>query len=115
MEALHDRTGRVHAWLDKASGRIVNLNGRHVAFVDNDSVYDLGGSHIGWWRDGHIRDRNGAAALFTADATNLGVVKPVRQVKPVQPVKAVAPVKPVKAVKPVKPVKQLAWAAQLPF
>jgi hypothetical protein len=115
MEALHDQSGGVYCWFDQGSGRIISLRGKNLAFVDGDSVYDWGGQHIGWWQDGHIRDRQGAVALFTADAGSLGVVKPVRAVRPVSPVKPVAPVRPVKQVKPVKTVKKLAWSSQMPF
>lgn len=111
MEALYDRSGRVYAWLDE-NGRIISLKGKHLAFIDDGSVYSWRGKHIGWWRDGHIRDSSGAVAVFSADATNLGVVK---HVKPVKPVKAVVPVRPVKAVKPVRPVRKLAWADVVPF
>ena len=114
MEALYDSSGGVYAWLDER-GRIIGLRGDHLAFIDGDSVYNWRGQHVGWWRDGHIRDSSGAVAVFTAGATNLGVVKPVKAVKPVKPVKAVAPVKPVKAVKPVRPVKQLSWSRNIPF
>jgi len=103
MEALYDSSGRVYAWLDEG-GRILGLGGNHLAFIEGDSVYDWHGQHVGWWGNGHIRDNAGAVAVFSGDADNLGVVKPVKAVKPVQPVKAVAPVKPVKAVKPVRPV-----------
>lgn len=114
MEALYNRSGRVYAWLDDR-GRIISLRGKHLAFIHDNSVYSWRGRHIGWWRDGHIRDSAGAVAVFTADATNLGLVKPVRHVKPVKPVKAVAPVKPVRAVKSVRPVRRIAWAENIPF
>jgi|ERR1700683_5805470 len=115
MDALFNQSGGVYAWLDTATGNIVSLSGQHLAFIDGDSVYNWQGQHIGWWQDGHIRDRVGAVALFTDVAGSLGVVKPVRAVKPVQPGKAVSPVRPVKAVKPVRSVKQLAWSTSLPF
>ncbi len=97
MEALYDESGRAYAWLDEPTGRIFSLRGKNIAFIDGDSVYAWSGRHIGWWGDGHIRDRSGAVAVFTAGAASLGVVKPVTAVKPVQPVKAVSPVRPVKA------------------
>jgi hypothetical protein len=115
MEALYAQTGQVHAWLDTGTGRILSLSGQHVAFIDRDSVYDWHGRHIGWWHDDHIRDSAGAVAVFTANAGNIGVVKPVKAVKPIQPVKAVAPVKPIKSIKPVRPVRQLSWSSNIPF
>jgi hypothetical protein len=114
MEALYDHSGRVYAWLDEGR-RIIGLRGNHLAFIEGDSVYTWKGQHIGWWGDDHIRDKTGAVAVFTATAINLGLVKPVKAVRPVQPVKAVIPVKPMKAVKPVKPVKRLSWSRSMPF
>jgi hypothetical protein len=115
MEALYDQTGRVYCWLDEPSSRIIGLDGSNKAFIADNSVYDWRGAHIGWWQNGHVRDRTGAVALFTAVATALGVVAPVKAVRPVQPVKQVSPVRPVKHVKPVKPVNQMGWSRKLPF
>ena len=115
MEALYDQRGRVHAWLDFDRDNILDLRGKHLAFIADDSVYNWRGQHIGWWIDGCVRDPSNAAAYFIADAGSIGVVKPVKAVRPVQPVKAVPPVRPVKQVKPVKPVKKLTWSANPPF
>ena len=115
MEALYDQSGKVHAWLDTERENILSLKGKHLAVLSDESVYDWRGHHIGWWLDGCIRDASNAAAYFIADAGSFGVVKPVKQVRPVQPVKAVAPVRPVRAVKPVRPVKRLAWSQHPPF
>jgi hypothetical protein len=114
MEALYGRTGRVYAWLHE-TGKIYGLRGENLAFVDTDSVFAWNGAHIGWWQDGHLRDRSGCVAFFTAEARNLGVTRPVRAVRPVKPVRAVSPVKPVKAVKPARPVKRSAWSPEMPF
>ncbi|MDN7865052.1 hypothetical protein QZM19_16810 [Burkholderia multivorans] len=115
MLALYQKNGAVYAWLDETSGRILDLRGKNLAFVDGDSVYGWNGRHIGWWQDGHIRDQNGAVAMFTDVASNLGVVAPVKAVRPVQPIKSIAPIRPVKSVKPIRPVRQLSWAAKMPF
>jgi hypothetical protein len=40
MEPLYDQSGDVHGWINQATGRIVNLRGQHVAFVEGDSVYN---------------------------------------------------------------------------
>lgn len=115
MEALYGQTGAVYAWLDEPTGRILGLQGQHLAFIDGDSVYRWTGQHIGWWADGHIRDHRGAVAVFTAGATRLGVIKPVKAIKPIKPIKQIAPVRPVKSVKPVRAIRRLAWASHIPF
>jgi hypothetical protein len=116
MEALHDRGGRVYCWFDEESGHFISLRGDNLAFIDGNSIYDWNGRHVGWWQDGHIRDRTGAVVLLTADAQNMGVTKPVRAVHPVKPVRHVAPVKPIKDARPDRPASRLAWsAAGMPF
>ena len=114
MEALYDRTGAVYAWLHE-TGKIYGLSAENLAFINQNHVYDWTGAHIGWWQDGHIRDAHGAVAVFTAEATNMGVVRPVRAVRPVRPIRAISPVRPIKAVSPVKPVRQLSWSQRMPF
>jgi 4-fold beta-flower domain-containing protein len=115
MEALYSESWDVYCWLDETSWRIISLRGNNLAFVAGNSVYNWHGRHIGWWQHGHMRDKKGAVALFTAGATMLGVVTPVRAVRPVQPVEQVPPVRPAKQVKPAKPDDQMAWSKQLPF
>ena len=115
MEALYDRKGNIHAWLDVDLGNILDLNGRHVAFLADGSVYDWKGRHIGWWNDGCVRDAANAIAYFTTEALDIGVLRPVKHVRPVQPIEAVAPVRPVERVEPVKPVGRAIWSNQPPF
>jgi hypothetical protein len=114
MEALYDGSGRVYAWLDEG-GRIVGLDGNRLAYIEGDSVYNWQGQHVGWWGNGHIRDNAGAVAVFTTEADNLGVVKPVKAEKPLHAVKKVVPVKPVKGVKPVRRIRRPSWSRRMPF
>jgi hypothetical protein len=114
MEALYDRTGTVHAWLHEG-GKVYGLDGVNLAFIEGGSVYDWSGNHVGWWRNGHIRDSRGAVALFTPSATDLGVQKPVRQLRPLQPLRQLSPLKPLKSLKPMRPLDVAAWSSQVPF
>jgi hypothetical protein len=114
MTALYDDSGSVAAWLHE-SGRIYDLDGQNLAFVDGDSVYDWSGNHIGWWQDGHIRDSVGAVAYFTTEAKNLGVFTPFRGFSPFQPFLAFTPFKPFLATKPFRPFNMAAWSSDLPF
>ncbi len=111
MDALYNRHGQVAAWLDRVECQIVDLSGKHVAFVDGDSVYDYSGSHVGWWRKDHIRDSRGAVGLYTSSSANLGVTKPYLAYAPFPPLKAFAPFKPFKAFKPFRPYDQWSWSS----
>ncbi|MGA7343065.1 MAG: 4-fold beta flower protein [Terracidiphilus sp.] len=114
MEALYNERGAVYAWFH-ASGNIYGLGGEAVAFVDGDSVYDWSGSPIGWWADGHMRDAMGAVCLFTAKATNTGVVKPVVEVHQLRPLSLSSQVRPLKWPKAAKPPKLWSWSTKMPF
>src|ERR1700739_1749806 len=114
MEALFDANGEVYAWLHD-SGKIYGLDGENLAFIDRNSVYDWAGAHVGWWADGHIRDSKGAVFLFSADATHLGILKPMRSLRPLQPLRQLSPWKPLRGVRPLKPLKVPAWSRKIPF
>ena len=114
MEALYDQSGSVYAWL-QMNGHICGLDGENLAFIDGDSVYEWDGKHIGWWQDGHIRDASGAVALFRADATNMGVFMPMRQVPPLHPLRPLSPHRPVKTSKPLRPKYLAEWSDEMPF
>jgi hypothetical protein len=114
MDALFDGDGEVYAWLNE-DGKIYGLDGQNLAFIEGDSIYDWDGNHVGWWTDGHIRDSYGAVALFTSEASNLGVLKPMRALRPLAPLRELSPMKPMKSMKPMRPLKQMAWAENLPF
>lgn len=114
MEALYDRTGRVYAWLHETE-KIYGLNGANLAFIADDSVYAWNGTHVGWWQDGHIRDRSGSVALFTADAESLGVARPARSARPAAPARSASPARPARSARPARPAKRTSWAVAMPF
>jgi hypothetical protein len=114
MEALYGQSGSVHAWLHE-TGRIYSLSGRNLAFVDDNSVYDWHGTHIGWWQDGHVRDRHGAVGFFTVDAERLGVARPARAARPATPARAASPARPARASRPARPARRASWSKDLPF
>jgi hypothetical protein len=114
MTALYDQSGAAYAWLHK-SGKIYDLAGQNLAFIEGDSIYSWSGDHIGWWQDGHGRDSHGAVAFFTANATNLDVLTPFRQFAPFKPFTTFAPFKPFLAAKPFRSSQMSAWSNKLPF
>jgi hypothetical protein len=115
MDALYDKSGKVTAWYDRPNGDIVDLSGRHIAFVDGDSVYNYSGSHVGWWQNGHIRDSSGAVAVFTKGASGLGLYPPYLSYPPYQPYKSFRPYRPFKAFKPYKPYLTSNWSTKKLF
>jgi hypothetical protein len=115
VEPLFDRLGAVFGWIDLQSGKIVNRQGRHSAFVANGSVYDWRGRHVAWWHDDHIRNHSGQIALFLRDAGGFGPAKPALSAIPVRPAIAVTPARPVTSATPARPARSASWAPLIPF
>lgn len=115
MEPLYDRSGQVYGWLDKAAGRIMDRRGRHVAHISDDNVYDYRGRHLGWWDRDHLRDRNGAVALYERDAAGLGVSQPFPAFAPLPPMPTFPPLPALPALPPLRPFNRMAWSGQMPF
>src|SRR5262245_51041443 len=115
MEPLYNRSGRVAAWLQEDVGRIVGLDGRHLAFIARENVYDWRGNHVGWWADGHMRDAEGAVLLWLSTAENLGVSRPARGARPARPPLVPTPPRPVRSVRPAPPARVTRWSSRMPF
>lgn len=116
MEPLFDRRGQVYAWLRPTTGDIFSFGGQPVAFIVNGSVYSYRRSaHLGWWDDGHMRDRRGAVVVFARDATGLIVGKPGLAGVPGIPGLAGLPGRPGLPGVPGRPGNAGAWASEMPF
>jgi hypothetical protein len=114
MELLYNQKGAAYAWMH-ANGNVYSLEGVAVAFVQGDGVYDWEGLHIGWWADGHIRDAMGEVSLFTKEAKNMGVVKPVCELHQQRPLRLNMPVRPLQWPRPAKPPNLWCWSKEMPF
>lgn len=114
MEALYSERGVAYAWLH-ANGVLYGLDGKALAFADDDGVYDWEGRHIAWWADGHIRDRIGAVCLFTKASTKTLVVKPVVELHQQRPLRLEIRQRPLKWPKMARPPKLCIWTKEMPF
>jgi hypothetical protein len=117
MEPLYDRSGRVYGWIDgRTDGWIVNLDGKHVAFVEGDSVYNRRGQHLGWWLRDHICNHAGEVVVFLRDATGLGVTTPTLGTTPRRPTIETVPTRATRGIRPIKVTnKRAMWAQAVPF
>ena len=115
MEPLYDQSGEVYSWMTRQTGRIVDLLGRHVAFVEGENVYNWSGQHIGWWQKQHIRNHDGDVAVFLHRARDFGLIRPVLAMAPRQPTAQPIPTQPVRAPPLTKAACRLAWAQSMPF
>jgi hypothetical protein len=111
LKALYDRFGKAVAFLGD-NRRILDLRGGSLAWINGSgSVYDYSGRHMGWWQDGHMRDRNGAVSMFLPEATNLGVIPPIVSIPPIPPIPSIEPIRPIPAIPPIKPINRMSWAS----
>ncbi len=116
MEPLYDRQGRVRAWLQEEHGRIISLQGCHLASIEGHSVYDRFGQHIGWWKNGHMRNSRGAVVVWAADAFGLGVIRPPLLPPPAEPTAPhVAATWQTRSTPPAHPARSASWAVEFPF
>jgi len=97
---LFDSGGNAVAYIAVDRNFTIYLwSGNPVAYIAGNNIYGLNGNHLGWYRDGIIRDQNGYAVGATKSAfsgvTRLEPVKGVKQIKPVKSIRQVAPVTPV--------------------
>lgn len=105
---FYNRSGTAVAyWNDK---HLRAWNGTPIAIVQNDAIYSLKGKHIGYLRDGWIRDKSGHAVSFSEDASG-GPLAPVRQIPPIRPIAPIAPIPPLMPLAPLMPAASLTWSA----
>ena len=111
MDAIYDRTGAAIAFLDGA--RIVSLQGASLAWVDGSgNVYDYDGRHLGWWRNGHLRGRDGGVVAWMRGATGLGVALPHARLPPPPPRRSHEPHRQTPASPPAQPGGKHAWSVE---
>jgi len=114
MDALYDRIGSIHAWLDATTGRIVSRSGARLAWVSGERLRGLDGRQIGWWREGCVCDLAGAVALFTV-AGKLAQLPPYRAVRGIVPVEPFESLRPAVTARPLGPVRRFSWSGLVPI
>ena len=61
---------------------IFYFTGEPIAYIHESSLYNYDGRHLGFFKDGWIRDNNGKCVLFTKDAIS-GPEKIMKDIGPV--------------------------------
>ncbi|MFW9873464.1 MAG: 4-fold beta flower protein [Candidatus Thorarchaeota archaeon] len=92
---LYDRIGTPMAYIDDGN-HIFYFNGETIAYIDDISIYNYEGKHLGFFRNGWIRDNAGKCVLFTKAAIG-GPEKRIQDIYPVKSQKSNIPYK-----KPIK-------------
>ena len=105
---FYDQVGAPVAYADDLE-HIYAFSGEPVAYIQNDSIYDYGGRHLGWFFGGWVLDHNGNHVYFTDQAIG-GPLKPLRMLRPLKGLKSLKPLKGIKAIKPIRPIRSLSWS-----
>lgn len=105
---FYDESGQPTVYTEDGT-HVYLFNGEPVAYLDEDSVYEYSGTHLGWFIEEWIRDNDGSCVLFTQYATG-GPIKPTRGVRPLKGMRQLKPFKQLKAPKPIRPIKSLVWS-----
>ncbi len=66
---LHDQTGEAIAFIDDDNTVHIYRSGYVVAWLWGRHIFTFHGEHIGWFDDGWVRDHDGNAVAFSADAS----------------------------------------------
>jgi hypothetical protein len=109
MRALYDQNGHVKVWLQHNDSWLVDLRGHALAFIRDNSIYNLRGLHIAWWQGDNVRDHWGRVLLITRDAIHTGAMRPVFQSRPTPPTLLVRPTLPMVRLKPILMPDKPAW------
>lgn len=111
MTPLYNKHGKVIAFLGR-NNRIVGLRGESKAWINsNGSIHDYRGKHIGWWKDDHMRGRDGGVAAWVKGARALGVIPPIPSIPPIAPISSIEPIRPIASIPPIKPINKLSWSS----
>lgn len=112
MRGLYNSRGNCVGYLGPR-GRIVARSGRVKAVIGSDgAIHDVRGRHLGWWRDGYVRGRDGGVVAFKRGA-RLRVTPPMVGPAPLGPQQILmTPVSPIRDTPPLMPAGSFAWSRQ---
>ena len=100
MRPLYDHQGHVRVWLNDDEKWLLELHGEAVAYIFQDSVYDLKGRHLAWWTGDRVLDHSGNVILIVPDAQDLRVSRPPWHPRPTTPIERTLPAPPMLGLKP---------------
>jgi len=106
---FYDRNGVPVAYSED-NEHIYLFDGKPVAFLKSDIVYNFSGKQLGRFNNGWVRDLKGYCVFFTEETSGTGPVKPVKRVLPIKSVKHIQPVKSITAIPHIKVVNVLSWS-----
>lgn len=64
---FYNKTGSPSAYTED-NCHIFHINGETLAYIYEGSVYSYNGKHLGFYKDGWIRDNDGMSLFFNIDS-----------------------------------------------
>ncbi|HEC40212.1 hypothetical protein LCGC14_0766200 [marine sediment metagenome] len=105
---FYSKIGSPIAYTEDAC-HIFLFTGKPVAYIDEDSIYNYNGKHLGFFEDGWIEDHDGFYLFFTKTATG-GPDRAMQDIGPVKSEKSKIPDKNTKEPKPKKTENKETWS-----
>jgi hypothetical protein len=110
MDPMYDQSGCIRAWLTMKGPWLVSCAGRRLAYLAEDSVYDLSGQHVGWWAPQKILDHGGHLVLVGPDVPSYKIELTARALQQRKPRPHGMRVEPILGKKPPKAVEFPRWS-----
>lgn len=105
---FYDSNGNPVVYCDDGE-HVYTFVGEPVAYFDGDSLYSFDGRHLGWFKNGWLRDNSGACVFFTERASG-GPIRPMKAMKPMKALRGMKPMKSLKAMRPMRPIDMNDWS-----
>lgn len=115
MMPLYDQGGHVCAWLTAKGPWLISCAGRRLAYLSEDSVYDVKGRHVGWWAPQKILDHGGQIVLVGPDVPSYKTELTARTLQQRKPRPHGMRVEPILGEKPPKAVEFPRWSNATAF
>jgi hypothetical protein len=109
---FYDKYGRAIAYCEDGE-HIYTFGGAPVAYIHDDSIYSYGGTHLGFFENGWVRDNAGYCVFFTDNASG-GPIKPTKGLEPIKAIKSIKPIKSIKQIRPIRPIPRNGWSSLMP-
>ena len=109
MTTFYDKSGRPVVYCHDEV-HVYAFSGEPLAYFRTNSVYSFNGSHVGWYLNGWIYDREGFALVFSEKSRG-GPLRPLKKLKPLRSLRMLRPLKSIRENRPLRPLLRSQWSS----
>ena len=103
---LFEREGTAIAYIDTGEELTIFLwNGNPVAYLEKSSIYGFNGKHLGWFKEGIVRDHQGNGVGFIE-----GAVNKLTKLEPLKSLQKLTPLRSLQELEPLEPLLRDSWS-----